>query len=996
MDKKSLKILVAIFLMLNSFVICALGQKEGIKSTVNKLIAKKEYSNALSAVSLAMKDDLKNFEKYQALIDKILAKKNQDQNLIIKAIKNIKDNPNGVKQTMDLVNDAKQKGGKDNQEILDYTNKVAVLERLKNGLQEIMEHGRMLLLKKENADAISNYILGFELGKSDFEHEKMYPKSFKEEVLLSMDKIKMYTKEFQDINKTIRDKIENIKNLDVLSNSFKEYFQNDIANKISYIDTLKSGVKEEFDKITQLGDQIYKFRKDDPYDSYISMVQRVISGDKDKNDGIINAMEGDTTSSIDILVNNFENKRENLSNNFIKNTENSPEDVKNKAKDTLKAQSDKVDNYIVKSLELYKNKNQDTILKYQGIIAKKELENKKYKYVVEISKINKKEAELEKEIKEKGNFNEKIADIENNISNIEDVKKNWQTDFDKLKTENPDLANNSVEVKNDLDKNITELENKISSYLGTDYIAYINSKSKDNLKLKEELQKEISNIEVKSNGVEDENNIKRYYLDDVLNGYKGVTKKVETPLKEGENAIRIYEKIPEQFKTKESENTIKSITGLKDDFAGIMKKSNEAIKQIGEKITKAQKLKQEALSNINEIKNNLAAGKKLNKGNIEELLKKYYNVEEVLYSSLSIKEDPEIRKYIENDLDKLYVGIKESETESQIREGREDIQSAIDMLKKGDYETALTKLDDATEKYGNIIGKHEILEYIRSIARSYKKIDRDSKLHENEPLFRTLISYLDLAKESYNRALKNLLDAKNLYKESQNYIQKFLELKPNHIDARRIEFLILKEMNPDKFKEIYKERKQASLKLIEEDKYAEALMELKALYSAQQDKEVANAINNIEIRLGLKKSNKYYSALEEIELKLNPSKDLDFAKRKQSSLNLLSKVKRELTVNKDKDKLNQSLTSLKKAIELDPENKNALLLYDEISTTLGKESIIKLDPTDEKAFVKARFYYSQNQIVKAYEIVKELLGKSVNNTKYQPLLNLEEKIKKSL
>ena len=186
---------------------------------------------------------------------------------------------------------------------------------------------------------------------------------------------------------------------------------------------------------------------------------------------------------------------------------------------------------------------------------------------------------------------------------------------------------------------------------------------------------------------------------------------------------------------------------------------------------------------------------------------------------------------------------------------------------------------------------------------------------------------------------------------------------------------IQQNIDPQGFRETFRIRVEDALERRASDPQS-ALVDLQDLLTLQPDYPgIEQAIYQLEITLGLRQA---------------PIDQTDII----ASRNLVARARR-VAAGGSREQLQAAVSLLEEAIEINPENQDAVVLLDQYRISIGGQVTATISFDAQQRFRRAESLYLEGDIAASYAIVQQLL-QSEQNRRYTPLINLQRRLETRL
>jgi len=351
---------------------------------------------------------------------------------------------------------------------------------------------------------------------------------------------------------------------------------------------------------------------------------------------------------------------------------------------------------------------------------------------------------------------------------------------------------------------------------------------------------------------------------------------------------------------------------------------------------------------------------------------------EAFDNSLSFQEDPEVRQIRDEDLVVLSRAIINRENDRVIREVRELIDAGRRLYTQGDFTGAEQTLLKAQARWADTNpAQNPEVSFWLALVRSAVDATTGREITVTDPLYKEMSQLYNLAYGDFqagNQAVEQGESgvALRLLRRAEERIAKILVPFPYNARARVLTLRILQISDPDAFRrritDLYNDalaRRNDS----PQEAYAifKDIEQLQPRYPGLQ-----TAIRNIEITLG-------FRIPPPDPAKITESRDLYIQARSIRDRNL-------------RDLYPVALDQLNEAIRLNPDNRDAVALKDQILIATGGERVDVLSSDDQRLLREAEAKYLAGRYFEALAIIEQLLRKP-SNQRNQEILDLEKRVR---
>ncbi len=351
---------------------------------------------------------------------------------------------------------------------------------------------------------------------------------------------------------------------------------------------------------------------------------------------------------------------------------------------------------------------------------------------------------------------------------------------------------------------------------------------------------------------------------------------------------------------------------------------------------------------------------------------------EAFDNSLSFQEDPEVRRIRDEDLVALSRAIIDRENDRVIREVRGLIDSGRRLYTQGDFSGAEQTLLKAQARWSDTNpAENPEVSFWLALVRSAVDATTGREIAVTDPLYKEMSQLYNLAYGDFQAGRKaveqgEMGEALRLLRRAEERIAKILVPFPYNARARVLTLRILQISDPDAFRRRITELYNDALER-RNDSPQEAYATFKDIEQLQpQYPGLQTAINNIEIALG-------FRIPPPDPAKIAESRDLYLQARSIRDRNL-------------RDLYPLALDQLNEAITLNPDNRDAVALKDQLLIATGGEREDVLSSDDQRLLREAEAKYLAGRYFEALAIIEQLLRKP-SNQKNREILDLEKRVR---
>ncbi len=358
-------------------------------------------------------------------------------------------------------------------------------------------------------------------------------------------------------------------------------------------------------------------------------------------------------------------------------------------------------------------------------------------------------------------------------------------------------------------------------------------------------------------------------------------------------------------------------------------------------------------------------------------LQELSSAQELFVQALSFNETIVERASIDSRIADLQSRILQEENKEVIRFVRENVNQGKSLYLQGLYaQSEVVLLRAESRWYTTNTEPNNEINYWMNLVRAALSVESGRTIEETEPLYAEMTQFLNLAFTNF-QAGKSQIESGNrngglnlLDKADQN-LNEILIPMPLNQQASVLKLKIQQLRDPDLFKVTFDEKFKSAVSRLSREPDT-AYIDLKDLSAIQPDYPgMKKAIYDAEILLGIRKPPPNLAALAE-------SRDL----YNKAFAIVEGNVRSQFPV---------ALTQLDRAIELNPENQDAITLKDRIQLDAGGQATAVLSSAANALFKSAEEKYINGEYFEAYAIVQQLLADK-KTAAYPPLQDLKRRI----
>jgi hypothetical protein len=351
---------------------------------------------------------------------------------------------------------------------------------------------------------------------------------------------------------------------------------------------------------------------------------------------------------------------------------------------------------------------------------------------------------------------------------------------------------------------------------------------------------------------------------------------------------------------------------------------------------------------------------------------------ERLDTSLSYQEDEEVRRIRSDELVALSKRISDLLIDRVVVEVRRLIEEGRRSYAQGDFSGAEQTFRSAQDEWLKAFAtENEEVNFWLGLVQSAVDATTGREIAETDPLYKEMSQLYNLALEDFNTG-KRLVEegrvgeARQVLDRAENRLLKILFAFPYNAKARVLTLRILQLQDQNAFSRRITELYNEALRTRAESPQ-EAYASLKDIQQILPNYPgLQTAIANLEITLGFR---------------VPPPDPAKIARSRELYLQAQSIWDRQ-----QRFLFEDALANLNEAISLDPDNRSAVILKDQLLRAVGGGVTIVLSPEDQRLLQQAQQLYVERKWFDALLIVEELLRKPANQTNAE-ILELEKRLR---
>jgi len=962
---------------------------------VDNFIEAKEYNNALLLLNEYIKENPEDFDNAQKRVNEVMNVRSEYAKLAAEIIDVIINEPTNDEKKLKLIAELEaieKNPSESTREFIAQTKAAAEFTYYRSKFEEIITKGSLENQNREYIASLKTNYTGFDLYRTHF-HEAGYEEDFVNSVENRISEIALKIEEYENLESKLETAYKNLINaLDMRNSNQSAKMYKSFENAMIDFAKLRNSIVESG---WFFRDSFQTLQKNDPElteASFLAFAYRFVLGRvTDSHSGMLSALDSkwnyyiegvrpyvDSLISLNLesFNNQFKEKTVNsvyenspLAYGYLENTKSyvsigkSLEHLKSYLKkDTENFYSIEESNFyfsydsvekLVKNFEsTFENINQYVAVKkeFSDFEISKEPEhqiiNKDFSYKVATFTTNTKNRNL---ISTLENFSQEL-----NASNFQEVNLDWQKSFNLL---NEVLIVAKKEYENfirDNGKNLSFWFSSGAETISKDYETVYNQcyeMLNENLlpdvlsyptELQEILNKKIVNV---PRDIENLENILSFFSED--------------------SSMVISEK-------SKIENDIKSIEE-------ILNKSLNLIEKAKNRVHLAELAKNEGELRYNQAEQAFLKGDYDSCRDYIEKSRAKYN------ESLLYQESETLRATSDSKLLALGDRIIRGENEIVVKEVRELKTKAKNAYYAGNFENAENILNQAKIRWFTTNSEDDPeIESLLSLVGNALSMKTGRTINPTAPLYPEMSQLLNIANQYYNEG-KALMskgkkaEAEHSFENAKEKLREVQTVYPLNQEASLLTLRIDKLIDEKAFTEYFTRKVEAAKSdYLDKSKQQTVYTELLDLYEINPSYPgLKDFIYNVEIALGIRVKPPDTSALRKsTQLASEAQKVYDADSRNEISLN-------------------RALQLVNQALEANPDNTEAQILKDRISTSLGGTGTAVLPASAEKLYQQAVQELQRGNTIQAYAIVSSLMENKTYK-KASKIIDLMKKVESLL
>ena len=351
---------------------------------------------------------------------------------------------------------------------------------------------------------------------------------------------------------------------------------------------------------------------------------------------------------------------------------------------------------------------------------------------------------------------------------------------------------------------------------------------------------------------------------------------------------------------------------------------------------------------------------------------------ERLDTSLSYQEDAEVRRIRSDELVMLSEQISDLLIDQVVVEVRRLIEEGRRRYAQGDFAGAEQTFRTAQDEWLKAFAtENDEVNFWLGLVQSAVDATTGRTIAETDPLYKEMSQLYNLALEDFNTGKQlveqgRVREAQEVLDRAESRLLKILFPFPFNAKARVLTLRILQIRDADAFSERITSLYNEALRRRAESPQ-EAYASLKDIEQILPNYPgLQTAISNLEVTLGFR---------------IPPPDPAKIARSRELYLEAQSIWNRQ-----QRFLFEDALDNLNEAISLDPDNRSAVILKDQLLRAMGGGVTIVLSPEDQRLLQQAQQLYVERKWFDALLIVEELLRKPANQTNTE-ILELEKRLR---
>jgi hypothetical protein len=371
----------------------------------------------------------------------------------------------------------------------------------------------------------------------------------------------------------------------------------------------------------------------------------------------------------------------------------------------------------------------------------------------------------------------------------------------------------------------------------------------------------------------------------------------------------------------------------------------------------------------------------LDQNNFERAREKLEQAGNAYSNSLSYREDPEVRRKIDQEIPDLADEIIFQQNQLIVRQVRDLINRGKELFFQEEFVQAEKVLQRAQSRWRQTHTEDdpEINIWLQRVQRALETTS-GVRISTTDPLYPDMMQVLNLAQEDYRRGVElyeqgREQEAMERFSEAEKKIEYVKEPFPNNQEASVLYLRILQYTSPEDFNSIFSSRFSSArekLDTVPEEAYRElkVLQEIKPDYQGMDE-----AIRQAEIATGIRQ----------------PPPDPEKLARARE----LYQQAQEIVEDDVRARFPVAVTYLNEALKLNPDYEDAIVLKDRIQAGRGGQVRVVLSSVDQQKLRRAEDLFIESRYYEASAIVDQLY-QDPENRKNPKLIELKRRIESKL
>jgi hypothetical protein len=422
----------------------------------------------------------------------------------------------------------------------------------------------------------------------------------------------------------------------------------------------------------------------------------------------------------------------------------------------------------------------------------------------------------------------------------------------------------------------------------------------------------------------------------------------------------------------ELQNHVNSLQSLVERIATLQGELEPRLEDARQAALQAERYRREGLLRFQQARANIGNSR------FEEARRNIRSAREAFDTSLSFEEDSEIRRIRDEELVALAESIVEIVKDEVIRDVRQMIEAGKRLYTQGDFAGAEQTLLQAQSRWAEAYPTaNPEVSFWLGLVRSAVDATTGREITVTDPLYKEMSQLYNLAYRDFQNGQRLIEqgqtgEAIRALQRAEERIAKILVPFPYNAQARVLNLRILQIRNPEAFgariTDLYNEalRRRG-------DSPQEAYATLKDIEQLLPNYPgLQNAIASLEITLGFR---------------IPPPDPAKIAQARD-----LYVQARSIWDRNQRDLFDSALDVLNEAIQLNPDNRDAVALKDRLLIATGGQRVDVLSSDDQRLLREAEAKYLAGDYFEALVIIEQLLRKPGNQNN-QEILDLEKRIR---